>query len=121
LTFEGEWARCAPWLQAALDRSADGYSIGDALAEVMAGRATFWPGPHAAMVTEKWNGPHGAEANVWIAGGSLRALLGMAPLVEARLKDTGHVAVSIIGRPGWARALKAIGYAQQGGELRKAL
>lgn len=121
MTFEAEWARCVPWLQAALDRSADHYSIGDALAEVMAGRATFWPGPQAAMVTEKWNGPQGAEANVWIAGGCLRALLSMAPLVEGRLKDTGYVAVSIIGRPGWARALKARGYVQQGGELRRVL
>lgn len=117
MTFESEWARCAPWLEAALRRSPDGYTLEAVLHEVWAHNATFWPGPDAAMVTERC----GDEANVWVAGGSLSGLLRMAPIVEAGLKDRGFTAVTIMGRRGWDRALAPHGYCRDGDELRKVL
>jgi hypothetical protein len=73
------------------------------------------------MVTETWVKGEVREANVWVAGGSLAGLLRMAPLVERRLKQDGFTAVSIIGRRGWNRALKARGYTMSDNELRKVL
>lgn len=122
MTFESEWARCSPWLQAALSRSPDGYCLRAVEHEVRAHRATFWPLKDAAIVTEAWIDPEGRmEANVWLAGGSLRTLLRAAPEVEKRLRDTGYSAVSILGRKGWAKALKKMGWRMIDGELRKAL
>lgn len=121
MTFEAEWTRCAPWLQAALDRAGEGYTLADALREVTAHRATFWPGPDAALITERWNGPYGSEANIWLAGGSLKGLLAIEPILARTLTEAGFAAISIIGRKGWARVLKPLGWSLTGDELRKVL
>jgi hypothetical protein len=121
MTFEGEWARCAPWLQAALDRAGEGFGLDYVLAEVMAHRATFWPFRDAALVTELVQTDGAREANFWLAGGSLRCLLNMRPHIETRLVADGYTAITIIGRSGWARALRAFGYRPCGEELRKVL
>lgn len=117
MTFEGEWARCAPWLEAALNNANEGYKLADVLAAVQQGEATFWPFRHAALVTQAL----GDEAHYWLAGGSLNCLLAARPNIEARLLANGFEAVTIKGRLGWGRALRPFGYVLCGDKLRKVL
>ena len=84
----------------------------------MAHRATFWPLRSAALVTEALPGD---VAHVWLAGGSLRCILTMAPVVETRLAARGAASISIKGRRGWARALAPSGYRVLGDSLVKEL
>ncbi len=101
------WDRCAPWLQAALDRSGNTHALEDVRAAVRAGAATFWPGRACCLVTEVVQYPRKRVAVLWLAGGDLRELCAMAGFVRRWAKDNGCDRMQITGRPGWQRVLGA--------------
>ena len=101
-------------------------ALGDAteaelIEEIAAGRAQLWPGETAAMVTQCLDGPEGRFLHVWLAGGSLEGVMALKPGVEAWGRAMGCAEVTINGRSGWARILKADGFRMVEGELRKKL
>lgn len=105
--FEAEWARCSPWLEAALaSMPARTHDLIHILAEVEAGNATFWPGTNAAAVVQIEVYPLLQAANVWLAGGDLQELRDvMRPRFEAWAIEHGCDYVSVTGRHGFGRAL----------------
>lgn len=98
--------RCRPWLQAALDRSNGTHEWQDVLALLEAGKAQFWPGNEAAMVTEILRHPRKSVMHIWLAGGDMAELLRMVPDVEIFGKMNGCEAIALDGRTGWQRVLK---------------
>ena len=82
-TLVGEWRRCAPWLEAALDGT---HSLDDVWAGVANGEFHFWPGLNSAAVGELVRHPRRAEqilhamyllmsrANLWAEGAAASAL-----------------------------------------------
>jgi hypothetical protein len=111
-TFEAEWARCGPWLQAALDHSGDTHTLTDVEAMVRRRDARFWAGRQAAMVTLIEDEPRQRRFIIWLAGGELSELVNeMRPAAEVWARLRGCQRVLIVGRPGWERALAAEGYA----------
>lgn len=107
LTFDGEWGRCAPWLQAALDRlPAATHSLDDVKDLVICGKARFWAGRSAAMVTELNEYPRLTTFNFWLAGGDLAELRDeLRPQAEDHYRALGATWGTVVGRLGWARAL----------------
>ena len=106
-----EWARCKPWIEAALEY-AFGYTIDDVWQAVEDGEAIFWPGRASAVITQVWIFPQAKALNYWLAGGDLDELVNeMRPLIEERAKAAGLTHIIIAGRGGWTRALRATGYA----------
>ena len=104
--FASEWARCAPWLEAALAEADGSHSLEDVKAAVLAGEADFWPGKRAAMVTEIITFPRRRVLNFWLAGGDLAELRDeLRPRVEELARKHGCQAAHVAGRQGWARAL----------------
>jgi hypothetical protein len=106
-----EWARCRPWLEAALEHDGGHYGIEDVWREVAAGSATFWPGRRAAVITQFWNFPRARTCNHWLAGGDMAELLGeMQPAIDDWARANGCTEMTIAGRPGWVRAMKPFGF-----------
>lgn len=106
MDFDSEWARCAPWLQAALDEGPPTHTLEDVKACIERREAMFWAGRKAAMVTEINIYPRCKALHFWLAGGDLAELRDeLRPMAEAHAVRNGCQFVSIAGRRGWSRAL----------------
>lgn len=104
--FDEAWARCAPWIEAALAGEPETHTLDDVRAQVEARQARFWAGSKAAMVTEIVQQPRAKVFNFWLAGGDLDELRNeLAPAGEAYAREMGCKYIAIAGRAGWARAL----------------
>lgn len=109
---EVEWARCAPWLQAALDHAGRTHSLADVRAAIEGGGAGFWPGASSALVALIETDPGDTRLLIWLAGGDRRELEeALLPRVEAWGRERGCRRALVIGRDGWARTLRPKGYA----------
>jgi hypothetical protein len=112
VSFEREWGRCAPWLDAALAQAGRTHTLADVRALVAAGEARFWPGRASALVAALETDPGERRLLIWLAGGERRELEGeLLPLAEAWGRECGCRRVLVIGRAGWERTLKSKGYA----------
>lgn len=108
--FEAEWARCAPWIEAALD-VAETHGIDDVKAMVERRESRFWAGRQCAAVTDVQVWPRARWLLIWLAGGDRAELEDqMLPKMEAYGREQGCSKAFIVGRPGWARTLKTRGY-----------
>jgi hypothetical protein len=108
------WARCRPWLEAALARAGGTHTIEDVAEMIAQGRAHFWPGDRCAVVTEFLDYPRLRACNFWLVGGDLKALLTMQPAIEAWARGQGCARLLGGGpRRGWERALRPLGYRPQ--------
>jgi hypothetical protein len=114
IDFETEWARCGPWIEAALAHAGGTHTLADVKAMVCDPDhpVRFWAGQRSALVTEVQTWPNTTTLLLWLAGGDLAELRDeLRPMAEAWGRDQGCERVMIVGRPGWARALP--GYAVQ--------
>jgi hypothetical protein len=110
--FEADWARCAPWLQAALDHAGRTHTLAQVRAAVERDEARFWPGPRSALIAVIENDPGDRRLLIWLAGGDRGELEGVIlPLAETWGRQNLCRRVLVIGRAGWERALKSKGYA----------
>lgn len=106
MTFEEEWARCGPWLEAALALTRGTHSLEDVRRAVETGECRLYTGRASALVCEMQDWPQRKVLLLWLAGGDLAELRDeLRPLAERWGREQGCTHVSIIGRPGWARAL----------------
>lgn len=104
-----EWARCAPWLQASLDRGGtQGFSLDEVKRRVAEGRAHFWPGHNSAGVSEVTQDFH-----IWLFGGELSEMWAMERAVSDWSRSHGLSRVTIKGRKGWGRVMAPLGYRQE--------
>lgn len=92
----------------------------EVLNELLLGRAQLWRGDRSAMITQLVSEPE-PYVLVWIGGGDLRELLALQPVIGSWAKQHGAKAARINGRAGWTRALKHVGFAPDGEDLRKPL
>lgn len=107
MSFASEWARCAPWLDAALEHGGRTHTLPDVEGLIRRGEAQFWPGARAAGVTVIEQDPQERRLLVWLAGGELQELRDrLLPRAEAWARARGCRRLLLIGRPGWERALK---------------
>lgn len=112
--FEDEWARCSPWIEAALEYGLGTHTLDDVRRIVGEGHAQFWPGRSGAIVTEIQVYPQGKVLHFWLAGGDFDELVQrLRPAIEAWGRAMGCTRSTITGRPGWLRAMKPHGYAPQ--------
>lgn len=107
-----DWARCAPWIDAALTHAGRSHELADVQEMVAQDQAQFWPGDRAAMVTLVEDEPRERRLLIWLAGGELEELVNLLrPAAERWAQEQGCRRVLVIGRPGWERALAPEGYA----------
>jgi hypothetical protein len=116
-----DYARFRPLFAEALDPRL--YAIEHLDGLLQSGRAQFWLGEDAAIVTEIRSYPTGARViHGLVAAGDLDEIVDvLIPRAEGWARSFGCVLAIIESRPGWARALKARGYEPHQMALRKAL
>lgn len=111
MSFEDQWARCGPWIAAALEHAGGTHTLDDVRAGVEAGAFQFWPGERCAAVTELVVYPRAKAARIFLAGGELDDVLGpMEDAIAAWAKAEGCDRLEFGGRRGWARAAQVKGY-----------
>ncbi len=112
MSFDEDWARCAPWLDAALAHAGRTHSLADVYALVALGEARFWPGRNCALVAAIERDPRELRLLIWLAGGDRDELEAeLLPMAETWGRAAGCRRAVVIGRAGWERALKTKGYA----------
>jgi hypothetical protein len=113
--FEAEWARCRPWLQAALEHGPQTHTLDDVRRAVEVGEADFWPGRKSAVVSEFITYPRAKALNFFLLAGDPRELItGLRPAIEQWGAERGCTLFLGFGspdRPSWGRVLKRHGYA----------
>jgi GNAT superfamily N-acetyltransferase len=119
--FDAAWARCGPWLQAALDEAPLAYTLDDVRKLVRAGEAQLWVFERSAAVTRVFDEPRARVLNHWLVGGDLEELTHMQPHVEAWARTRGCTRLMLGGRRGWARVLEPHGFSMAGVVLTKEL
>jgi len=112
VSCETDWARCAPWLDAALAHAGRTHSLDDVRAAVACGEARLWAGARSALVAAVERDPGELRLLIWLAGGERQELEDeILPRAEAWGRDMGCRRALVIGRAGWERTLKSQGYA----------
>lgn len=109
-TQVNELERCRPWIEAALEYSGGTHSFEDVAKGILEGNMQLWPTPRGCIVTEIVVYPKKKVLNVFLGGGELDQLLDMHNDVTAWAKSYGCEALSITGRFGWKKPLKAHGW-----------
>jgi len=99
-----ELARCAPYIEAALEYSGGTHTVDDVAREIIAGKLQLWPGRQSAIVTEIEVYPRMKVIHFFLAGGDLAELQEMTPKIEAWGKAHGCSRASLAGRRGWERS-----------------
>ncbi len=107
-----DWERCRPWIEAALTRQ-DTHGIEDVAAYVAANPVHFWAGRRSVLITEFIEYPRYRAFRLWLGGaapGQLRDLMALTEHAVAWAKAEGAERVIVMGRKGWARALRHYGF-----------
>lgn len=109
--FESAWARCSPWLQAALDCDPS-HTLDEVKYLVMnnPARVQFWPGESAAVVTEIADYPQYRAFNFWLAGGSFAEMVRGHGSTEAFARTCGCHRMTSLSRLGMLKRMAPLGY-----------
>jgi len=109
-TQVNELERCRPWIEAALEYSGGTHDFDDVAKGILDGSMQLWPSPRGCIVTEIVIYPKKKVLNVFLGGGELDQLLDMHNDVTDWAKRYGCEALTITGRFGWKKPLKAHGW-----------
>ena len=105
-----ELSRCRKWVEDALEYSGGSHNFDDVVESVLKGEMQLWPGVKSAIVTSLNSSPRKKTCTFFLAGGDLGELKQMSKTVEDWAKRQSCDGTVIIGRPGWAKAMKDFGY-----------
>ena len=110
LALPDEWERCKPWIEAALPYTGGTHTIEDLEREILSGRMALIPRKRSAFVVELIVYPRLKALHIFLAGGDLTELKAFDPHMDQIARSLGCSRVTIAGRKGFARALKALGF-----------
>jgi hypothetical protein len=93
----------------------------DVLPMLLDGRAQWWQHGEGVAVTEIRRHPKLLELNCWLVAGRMRDCIALQPEIEDWARRQGVARVVGIGRPGWERVSRAMGFSPVGVALRRDL
>lgn len=111
--MDNELERCRPWIEAALEYSGGTHEFSDIVEGIGKGVLQLWPTPKGCIVTEIVCFPKKRVLNVFLGGGELEQILDMHQSVLEWAKAQGCSALTMSGRFGWKKPLKAHGWEVQ--------
>ena len=108
--MDKELERCRDWIESALEYSGGTHDFIDVAEGIYKGTMQLWPTPRGCIVTEIVVYPRKKVLNVFLGGGELDQILEMHEDVIAWAKAQGCSALTMTGRFGWKKPLKAHGW-----------
>lgn len=96
-------ARYRRHIEAALAYAGHTHLYADVAELIAAGHVQCWPGPASVVITELCSYPRRRTLNIWLAGGNLREIEAMEPVILAWGRAQGCDSATFTGRRGWAR------------------
>ena len=119
--FNEAWARSTPFIEKALAKSGNEYTVDDVLQEVEHSHAIFFPVKNGAAIFKVALYPQRRLLRIWLYGGKTET--GRANL-DAIMEAADHFAaehecdgIELVGRKGWEKVLN--GYNKKAVLLRK--
>ena len=108
-----ELDRCRAWIEAALEYSGGTHNFEDIVEGLQNGVLQLWPTSGGCIVTEIVVYPRKRVLNVFLGGGELEQILDMHDDVITWAKTQNCSALTMSGRFGWKKPLKAHGWKAQ--------
>ena len=119
--LRAEFDRCGSWLKEALEQGGELHTL-DSLWDLLRnGTSYLWPCSESAGVLTVTDYPLGRMMTVWLAGGKLEQILAEEPKLAAWATENGCTHFQLLGRAGWQKALKALGWEKAGVVLKRRL
>lgn len=102
--WEADFERLAPYLGEALAYTGGSHTLQDVRRRVSDGSFQLWPAASSVIITELFVAPTGQKyVNFFLAGGNLRELKLMHPIVCQWARTQGCTKATFAGRKGWER------------------
>ena len=109
--FAEAWERSKGYLEAALAKAGDEYTIDDVLKDIEHDHAIFYPVKNGAAIFRIALYPQKRILRLWLAGGEMDANLNaVLEAAEFHAREHDCAGIEIGGRKGWERVLKPHGY-----------
>ena len=108
-------------IELALAQGGGTHAFYDVMEMLLDGRAQWWQHGEGIVITELRQQPQFRELSVWLVAGHLPDCAALQPRIEAFAREHGCVRAIGIGRRGWVRAARAMGFTPSGVELRRNL
>lgn len=102
--------RLRPVIENALPYTHRTHEFDDIVAIVLTGKVRMWSTAGSFLIVERVAYPRKTHYHIFLAGGDLDELRGLHDEVTAAAKADGADALTLTGRPGWARALVKWGW-----------
>jgi len=107
MDLNSELNRCRPWIEAALEYSGGTHYFEDIVEGIVSGKMQFWPAERGCAVTEIIIFPRKKVFHIFLAGGEKNQIVDMDESAVQFAKAQGCTSMTIAGRRGWAKVLKA--------------
>lgn len=107
--WEIEWRKCKPLLVKAM-KYQDTYTIDDIEDKIRNGIAWLWPAEHSAIVTEYVICGKKKIIHILLASGEYEEIEKIYHCIETHAKEMGVNKITLIGRKGWLRKIKHLGF-----------
>jgi len=110
--WEVQWERCKPLLVKAM-KYQDTYTIEDIEDKIRSGIALLWPGKETAIVTEFVVFPNKKVLHILCIAGKYEEVEEIYKNIENHAREIGIDKITGIGRKGWFRKVKHLGFEQE--------
>jgi hypothetical protein len=97
-------------IESALHHGGDTHTYDEIVALCASGRLMLWYLPNSFMITEIHTFPRIKHHHHFLGGGDLQEIVDTHPDVILMAKALGCSRLTVAGRPGWVKALKAHGW-----------
>ena len=119
--MRAEFDRCSPWLKEALEHGGELHTLESVWGLLASQQSYLWPLANAAGVVSVADHPQGRVMTVWLAGGRLEEILAADPELADWAKANGCTHFQLMGRAGWIKALKPLGWEKTGVIMKRRL
>lgn len=106
----GDLVRFRPQIEAALSHSNEGHTFDSLVGDVMLGHLFFAFNDTSCALLERVMGPLDSRVHVVLGAGTLKGLLKLYEVIAPKVKALGATKMTILGRPGFEKALKKQGW-----------
>ena len=98
-------------LEKALEHSLGTHTVGDVVAQILAGNAQLWEDEDALIVTEVQVHPRKRVLHIWLATGDMDACIALHHrILRWAQEEQGCELATLAGRRGWERVLGSEGW-----------